>query len=77
MAFVVVNLIQSAFSGFCPAENFLGERGIAKDSALCCGKAGEKMPRVVAVVSRQTPSGKCRDLILAPCPARYALRIAR
>lgn len=26
-AFVALNLIQSAFTGFCPAEKFLGGRG--------------------------------------------------
>ena len=43
-AFVGVNLIQSAFTGFCPAEIFIKKLGIAKDSASCCGKAEAKTP---------------------------------
>jgi hypothetical protein len=43
-AFVGVNLIQSAFTGFCPAEIFVKRLGIAKDGASCCGKAEAKMP---------------------------------
>lgn len=33
--FVGCNLIQSAFTGFCPAENILRKLGIGKGS--CCG----------------------------------------
>jgi len=43
-AFVGVNLIQSAFTGFCPAEIFIEKLGIAKDSASCCGRTGAKTP---------------------------------
>jgi hypothetical protein len=35
-AFVGVNLIQSAFTGFCPAENMLRKLGIGKDGSSCC-----------------------------------------
>ena len=35
-AFVGVNLIQSAFTGFCPAENILKKIGIGKDAPACC-----------------------------------------
>lgn len=33
--FVGVNLIQSAFTGFCPAENIFRKLGIGKDSTCC------------------------------------------
>jgi hypothetical protein len=39
--FVGVNLIQSAFTGFCPAEMILKRLGVgatAKTGASCCGK---------------------------------------
>ena len=36
-AFVGVNLIQSAFTGFCPAEIVLKKLGVGKDNASCCG----------------------------------------
>ncbi len=37
-AFVGVNLIQSAFTGFCPAENFLRKLGVGRQPAgPCCG----------------------------------------
>ncbi len=37
-AFVGVNLIQSAFTGFCPAEKILKRTGLAKDGGgSCCG----------------------------------------
>jgi hypothetical protein len=35
-AFVGLNLIQSAFTGFCPAENILKKLGIGKDNKSCC-----------------------------------------
>jgi hypothetical protein len=35
-AFVGFNLIQSAFTGFCPAENILKKLGIGKDNKSCC-----------------------------------------
>jgi hypothetical protein len=36
-AFVGVNLIQSAFTGFCPAEIVLKKLGAGKGDASCCG----------------------------------------
>ena len=36
-AFVGVNLIQSAFTGFCPAENILKKLGVGKGGDKCCG----------------------------------------
>jgi hypothetical protein len=41
-AFVGVNLIQSAFTGFCPPEILFKKLGIAKDGASCCGSSGKK-----------------------------------
>lgn len=35
-AFVGVNLIQSAFTGFCPAEKILRKLGVGKDGSSCC-----------------------------------------
>lgn len=35
-AFVGVNLIQSAITGFCPAEMILKRLGVGKDGAGCC-----------------------------------------
>ena len=35
-AFVGLNLIQSAFTGFCPAENILRKLGIGTNSGCCC-----------------------------------------
>lgn len=35
-AFVGLNLIQSAFTGFCPAENILKKLGVGKDEKSCC-----------------------------------------
>ncbi len=37
-AFVGVNLIQSAFTGFCPAEIILGKLGVGKSGDRCCQK---------------------------------------
>ena len=36
-AFVGVNLIQSAFTGFCPAENIRKSLGVGKGGGKCCG----------------------------------------
>jgi hypothetical protein len=35
--FVGVNLIQSAFTGFCPAEMVFKKLGVGKDDVSCCG----------------------------------------
>ncbi len=35
-AFIGLNLIQSAFTGFCPATAILRKLGL-KDAAACCG----------------------------------------
>jgi hypothetical protein len=35
-AFVGLNLIQSAFTGFCPAENIFRALGIGKGGSCCC-----------------------------------------
>jgi hypothetical protein len=35
-AFVGCNLIQSALTGFCPAENILKKLGVGKTAAKCC-----------------------------------------
>ena len=34
--FVGCNLIQSAFTGFCPAEGILKKLGVGKDGPSCC-----------------------------------------
>jgi len=34
--FVGCNLIQSAFTGFCPAENILRKLGVGRDGSSCC-----------------------------------------
>ena len=39
-AFVGINLIQSAFTGFCPAANILHKLGVEKGS--CCGGNGSR-----------------------------------
>lgn len=36
-AFVGVNLIQSAFTGFCPPEKLFRKLGIGKGRGSCCG----------------------------------------
>jgi hypothetical protein len=36
-AFVGANLIQSAFTSFCPAEKILRKLGIGQKGAKCCG----------------------------------------
>lgn len=38
--FVGCNLIQSAFTGFCPAENLFRKLGVGKGS--CCGGDGPR-----------------------------------
>ena len=35
--FVGANLLQSAFTGFCPAENILKKLGVGKGGSACCG----------------------------------------
>ena len=35
--FVGANLLQSAFTGFCPAENVLRKLGVGKGGGSCCG----------------------------------------
>jgi len=35
--FVGANLLQSAFTGFCPAETVLKKIGVGKGGASCCG----------------------------------------
>lgn len=35
-AFVAVNLIQSAFTGFCPPEKILRKLGVGKESKKSC-----------------------------------------
>jgi len=35
--FVGVNLIQSAFTGFCPAEHILRRLGVGRKEEKCCG----------------------------------------
>jgi hypothetical protein len=35
-AFVGFNLIQSAFTGFCPAAIILGKLGVGKEGGSCC-----------------------------------------
>lgn len=42
-AFVGVNLIQSAFTGFCPAEIILKKLGVGQgQGAACCGSSGKE-----------------------------------
>jgi len=36
-AFVGVNLIHSAFTGFCPAEMVFKKLGVGKGDGSCCG----------------------------------------
>lgn len=36
-AFVGLNLIQSAFTGFCPPEKLFKKLGIGNPSGKCCG----------------------------------------
>lgn len=38
-AFVGINLIQSALTGFCPAEMILRKLGVGGKGASCCGSS--------------------------------------
>lgn len=38
-AFVGLNLIQSAFTGFCPAEIIFRRLGIGKEGGSCCSSS--------------------------------------
>lgn len=38
-AFVGVNLIQSALTGFCPAEHILARLGVGKTGGSCCSSS--------------------------------------
>jgi hypothetical protein len=38
-AFVGLNLIQSAFTGFCPAEIIFRQLGIGKEGGSCCSSS--------------------------------------
>jgi hypothetical protein len=40
--FIGVNLIQSAFTGFCPPEILFKKLGIAKDGGSCCNQSDKK-----------------------------------
>lgn len=40
--FIGVNLIQSAFTGFCPPEILFRKLGLGKDSSHCCGGESKK-----------------------------------
>lgn len=40
--FVGINLIQSAFSGFCPAEIMLRKLGVGGEGDSCCAQVGSK-----------------------------------
>jgi hypothetical protein len=48
--FVGVNLIQSAFTGFCPAEIILGKLGVGAGSC-CCEHRHEEPQRVIVTRS--------------------------
>jgi hypothetical protein len=39
-AFVGINLIQSAFTGFCPPEMLLRKLGLGRTTKGCCGPTG-------------------------------------
>ena len=39
--FASLNLIQSAFTGFCPPEILFRKLGIAKDDGPCCGRSNK------------------------------------
>jgi len=45
-AFVGVNLIQSAFTGFCPAETIFKRLGIGSGSCSCHCEEGKEKARV-------------------------------
>jgi len=40
--FIGANLIQSAFTGFCPPEILFRKLGIGKDGGSCCGRSEKK-----------------------------------
>ncbi|MBK9990159.1 MAG: DUF2892 domain-containing protein [Verrucomicrobia bacterium] len=40
--FASLNLIQSAFTGFCPPEILFRKLGIAKDGGSCCNGSAKK-----------------------------------
>jgi len=42
--FIGVNLIQSAFTGFCPPEILFRKLGIGKDGGSCCNETDRKHP---------------------------------
>ena len=39
--FASLNLIQSAFTGFCPPEILFKKLGLAKESGSCCDRSGK------------------------------------
>jgi len=43
-AFVGVNLIQSAFTGFCPPEILFRKLGIAREAGSCCVRPEREAP---------------------------------
>jgi hypothetical protein len=43
--FVGCNLIQSAFTGFCPAEIILRKLGVGSGGRACCGSSAGPTPR--------------------------------
>ncbi len=42
--FASLNLIQSAFTGFCPPELLFKKLGIAKEGGSCCNGVAKKQP---------------------------------
>ena len=44
-AFVGCNLIQSAFTGFCPAENILRKLGVGSGEGGCCAASRPAAPQ--------------------------------
>ncbi len=42
--FASLNLIQSAFTGFCPPEMLFKKLGIAKEGGSCCNDVSKKQP---------------------------------
>lgn len=43
--FVGCNLIQSAFTGFCPAEIVLRKLGVGSGGGACCASSSASTPR--------------------------------
>ncbi len=39
-AFVGINLLQSAFTGFCPAQSIFKKLGMCSDNGACCSADG-------------------------------------